>query len=166
MKLCKKCGQEKDESNFRKNRSTKDGLEPWCNVCRRAYEVEYRRKNKELVAERTKNWRNKTKDARKQYNKNYVQLKREFLSSLKTPCAKCGDGRLYIIDFHHVNPHEKEINLAQNCSATNERLLREVKKCVCLCRNCHQEFHHFYGLLPKMPVEDLTEYLGRSPYEI
>jgi hypothetical protein len=31
-----------------------------------------------------------------------------------------------------------------------------------LCRNCHKEFHYFYGTKPKKPVESLSEYLGEE----
>ena len=38
-------------------------------------------------------------------------------------------------------------------------LCNEIKKCVCLCSNCHDEFHYFYGDHPNDPVEALTKYL-------
>lgn len=67
----------------------------------------------------------------------------EFKESLK--CAKCGDSRSYVLDFHHVDPKEKVERisrmLAQNVS--QEKLEEELKKCVCLCSNCHREFHYF-----------------------
>ncbi len=38
MKLCSKCKERKDESEFRKNRSRKDGLSVWCKKCFRNYD--------------------------------------------------------------------------------------------------------------------------------
>lgn len=51
----------------------------------------------------------------------------EFKESLK--CAKCGDSRSYVLDFHHVDPKEKVERisrmLAQNVS--QEKLEEELK---------------------------------------
>ena len=59
-------------------------------------------------------------------------------------CAKCGDTRGYVLDFHHVDPTQKENTIARMTS-NNYRLDKvydEIKKCVCLCSNCHREFHY------------------------
>jgi predicted HNH restriction endonuclease len=41
----------------------------------------------------------------------------------------------------------------------DETIDSEIKKCVCLCSNCHKEFHYFYGTKPKQPEKDLEHYL-------
>lgn len=54
MKHCNKCKIEKDESNFSKNLSRKDGLQNRCKECR----AEYRRNSKDIAKlyyERNKN---------------------------------------------------------------------------------------------------------------
>ena len=85
---------------------------------------------------------------------------KEKVDSLKTPCCKCGDPRLYVIDFHHINPEEKSFNINRKRSKSDFSIIEnEVKKCVCLCRNCHMEFHHFYGVKPKDPINALNNYL-------
>ena len=60
-------------------------------------------------------------------------------------CAKCGDSRGYVLDFHHIDPNEKDIAISRMISKnyTLEHIMNEIKKCVCLCSNCHREFHHF-----------------------
>lgn len=45
MKRCSKCKQHKDESEFSKNKSKKDGLSSWCRACNRASDAKYRAKN-------------------------------------------------------------------------------------------------------------------------
>ena len=142
---------EKTESEFNRNRATKDGLNAYCKLCDR---------------ERVKTYRLAHKTERNEHNKAIFAKRRELLSGLKRPCAKCGDSRSYVIDFHHIDPSTKKVNLARTPYTTDAILLAEVKKCVCMCRNCHQEYHHFYGTTPLEPVESLTEYLGRNPYEI
>ena len=103
----------------------------------------------------------------KEYQEKRRIVQKAQLYELKTPCAKCGESRPYVIDFHHINPNEKRFNISTRATHYSVNTVREeVKKCVCLCRNCHIEFHHFYGNKPKSPVESLSKYLGRNPYEI
>lgn len=85
---------------------------------------------------------------------------REFLYSHKTPCIKCGEDRLYVIDFHHINPADKKMSLSTHTKDFSEDIvLNEIKKCVCLCSNCHREFHYIYGKHPSEPIKALSEYL-------
>ena len=84
-----------------------------------------------------------------------------FINSLKGSCVKCGDSRFYVIEFHHIDPTTKSFTISdgQKAHKSKEDVLNEVKKCVCLCRNCHKEFHYFYGVKSEHPVEDLEKYL-------
>lgn len=101
----------------------------------------------------TRNRINKKSTAR------YKDRKIDYVDSLKTPCIKCGEIRKYVIDFHHIDPSTKLFNIN---TAIKERswsdLKNEIQKCICLCRNCHQEFHYLYSSLPMK--EDLVEYTG------
>ena len=58
-------------------------------------------------------------------------------------CAKCGETRGYVLDFHHVNPEEKEGTIATMIARNNmySHIEDEIKKCICLCANCHREYH-------------------------
>jgi len=58
-------------------------------------------------------------------------------------CFKCGYDKCFeAIDFHHMNPAEKEIGIGDLMRRvmTPERQ-KEVYKCVPLCANCHREEH-------------------------
>jgi hypothetical protein len=72
--------------------------------------------------------------------------------------VKCGETRKCSIQFHHINPDDKEVSLSHG-SIGKERIKKEVKKCICLCANCHLEFHYIYGHKPNNPEKDLEEYL-------
>jgi len=58
-------------------------------------------------------------------------------------CEKCGENHPACLEFHHVNPNNKEIEISR--AVTNNwsinRLQIELGKCVCLCCNCHRKIH-------------------------
>lgn len=120
------------------------------------YQKAYKEKNRERLNAYGRAYSEKTRLERK-----------EQLYELKTPCVKCGENRPYVIDFHHINPADKRFNISTRGTHYAVATVKdEIKKCVCLCRNCHTEFHYIYGNQPDKPVEALTEYLGRNPYEV
>lgn len=86
--------------------------------------------------------------------------KKDKVSDLKASlgCAKCGDRRSYVLDFHHKDPSIKEDTVARMLSNAYalERVMEEIEKCVCLCANCHREFHY----LEKEKGITLEEYLS------
>lgn len=51
--------------------------------------------------------------------------------------SKCKEA----LDFHHVNPNEKDFNISGSHSRSWEKIELELKKCVLLCANCHREIH-------------------------
>lgn len=56
-------------------------------------------------------------------------------------CKKCGCNKFYLLDFHHINPQEKDYAISENPHAKFETILKEINKCIPLCSNCHREFH-------------------------
>jgi hypothetical protein len=60
-----------------------------------------------------------------------------------TPCVKCGFFHPSAMDFHHIDPKEKDkgvSELVRNGYAT-KRIVEELEKCICLCSNCHRILH-------------------------
>jgi hypothetical protein len=57
-------------------------------------------------------------------------------------CTQCGFDHPAALDFHHVNPSEKENIVShlvsQGCFAA---AMEEVQKCIVLCANCHRVHH-------------------------
>ena len=79
--------------------------------------------------------------------KQKYQQKKNKIETLKSEltCAKCGDSRGYVLDFHHINPKEKYDTIARltsNASNIN-KVYDEIEKCIVLCSNCHRQFHYF-----------------------
>lgn len=68
--------------------------------------------------------------------------KRFAIEYLGGKCIYCGyDEFDCSLDLHHINPEEKDTNFATKRGWSRERLIKELDKCVLLCRNCHQAFH-------------------------
>ncbi len=62
-------------------------------------------------------------------------------------CVKCGENRFYVLDFHHIDPNTKINTIAKLSTHSNpEAVKNEIQKCVCLCANCHREFHYLNEL--------------------
>jgi len=79
----------------------------------------------------------------KRKNDRRKKLKKEAVELLGGKCSKCEYKKcLAAIEFHHSYKN-KEANIAtliKNDSRT--KLLKEVKKCILLCANCHREEHN------------------------
>ena len=69
-KLCKTCGIEKHLDEFNKNSKTKDGLQGKCKECNKSYLKQWVIDNPEKLKH---SYRNTNLDAKKEYNKKYMQ---------------------------------------------------------------------------------------------
>lgn len=57
-------------------------------------------------------------------------------------CSICGyDKYIGALEFHHVNPDEKEFSFSKMRSYNFERVKPELDKCIVVCSNCHKELH-------------------------
>jgi hypothetical protein len=131
MKQCPKCTAIKPVSEFNKNKAKPDGLQRICRVCSREAD---RKSYKKTFSEQPK--------IRLDRNKSTRLRKMEWLNNHRKPgCAKCGESRIHVIDFHHIDPSQKEFSIGDN-QANYEMLKEEIKKCVLLCSNCHRDFHY------------------------
>lgn len=71
-------------------------------------------------------------------------------------CEICGYDRCATaLEFHHINPDEKEFGIGQKgYTRSFEKNKEEVDKCILVCANCHREIHE--GLI------DLDEFLQKK----
>ena len=58
-------------------------------------------------------------------------------------CCICGfDKWQSALEFHHVNPEEKEFGITtDHVTKSLEAQLTELKKCILVCANCHRGIH-------------------------
>ena len=130
IKVCPKCKIEKLDLEFNKKKTSKDGLSSYCKEC-----------NKENLKLHYKN----NKDY--YYNKSRTYLKKvqkwftDYKETLK--CNRCPESRPWVLDFHHLDPKEKEgaISTMINTSS-RKKILEEIDKCEILCSNCHRDLHY------------------------
>ena len=118
-KICSKCGLEKPLSEYHKNGFDRQGIQKYrgyCKACANARE-----------------------SAR-------YQEKKAFINSQRTPCVKCGESRIYVLDFHHVDETQKDFTIGKLKKGSQKVLQEEINKCISLCANCHREFHYFNSL--------------------
>jgi hypothetical protein len=120
-RCCGRCKEWKDLSAF----STKgEGRhQHYCKVCHAAYTLG--------------RWKNR---------------KKKIVEMMGGKCSKCGYCRNYsALEFHHLDPSKKEINIANSIRRTWNSLIKELEKCVLVCSNCHREEHNpdmvFSGVL-------------------
>lgn len=75
---------------------------------------------------------------------NSNQQRREFTDEYKKDkyCVKCRENRIHVLDFHHLDPSQKEFNIGERSKHGLKRIWNEMEKCILLCRNCHSDFHH------------------------
>ena len=69
------------------------------------------------------------------------RVKRILVEEAGGRCQVCGYGRCNAaLQFHHLDPHQKQFSLSHDGVARNLALARaEASKCVLLCANCHAE---------------------------
>jgi Zn ribbon nucleic-acid-binding protein len=58
-------------------------------------------------------------------------------------CEKCGYNKSHAaLDFHHKDPSKKDFTIAHaRLYSFNDKIKKELDKCVLLCANCHRETH-------------------------
>lgn len=57
-------------------------------------------------------------------------------------CEICGyDKCVDALEFHHINPEEKDFGLSNGDTKGLEKLKKEADKCILICSNCHRELH-------------------------
>lgn len=83
-------------------------------------------------------WRNVTKD--------------RMVAAMGGSCAICGYNKCNrALDFHHVDASTKDFGFATvRANPTSWKLIvEELRKCVCLCKNCHMEVHAGVAEVPE-----------------
>ena len=134
MKICSKCHQAKELSEFYVRNKGKRAGETYnhCKSCLKTRGKLYYTKNLDRQRMLSVN-----------RNRIHRKTQREFVSALKSgPCIDCGKRfPPYVMDFDHRNEDNKHGNIGTLVSQsyyTIEKLMDEIKKCDLVCANCHR----------------------------
>lgn len=66
-------------------------------------------------------------------------IRRRFLQmKLGGKCLKCGCDDWRLLDFDHIDPMSKSMNISQKIHMPLDFLSIEISKCQLLCANCHR----------------------------
>ena len=81
------------------------------------------------------------------WNKRTIQTGKDVVQKLKTEyggkCSICSYNKCFdALEFHHVDPKEKEFHLGEARGYSIDKLRKELDKCILVCRNCHTEIHY------------------------
>ena len=76
-------------------------------------------------------------------NEKRRKLKRELVEYKGGKCEICGyNDCIAALEFHHLNPDEKDFGIGNGNIKSLERLKKEADKCILVCNRCHEEIHY------------------------
>lgn len=139
-KACPRCStiQSLDQFGVKgKHRQT------YCKLCSREVSREYYRNNRQLHISNVR--------------ANNKELMDQFYSWKKTLCCvSCGETHAGCLQFHHIDPTQKDFAVGTGSYATGRRgMIKEILKCVVVCGNCHVKIHD--GVLEGSSFSTITE---------
>lgn len=128
-KICLKCSQEKEISEFNWKHKQRGVRHSNCRMC-----------TKEI----TRNHYSKNKDAYKKRAVAFTKKQREHLAVKmveylrKHPCVDCGETDPIVLQFDHVRGSKKNaVGIIVNQGLAMSTLITEIEKCEIRCANCH-----------------------------
>lgn len=72
-----------------------------------------------------------------------TRRKHLFLDIMGNKCQLCGyDKNEKALEFHHINPEEKEFSLSDCALKKLDDVYNELRKCILVCANCHRIIHY------------------------
>lgn len=129
-KFCKKCKETKPVSDFSIYKNHR--IYSYCKKCEKEdnhiNQAKFQTRNKARSAQISRIRKYKVKECGVKY--------------LGGRCVQCGYNEyLCSLDFHHKDPSKKDFEISGK-SNFNNKLKKELDKCVLLCKNCHQVLHY------------------------
>ena len=111
-----------------------------CSICGRSYIYDKRKGHS------TFRCRNCSADIRR------VAVKKRLVALLGGKCSRCGYSKcIAALHAHHKNPKTKKFGLGDAHCRAWKNIVREAKKCILVCANCHAEIHHKKSVYEMVP---------------
>ena len=126
MKYCLDCSP--FGSHNTKDLNTETSILRICSICQNEYEGGHQKSKDKCNKCRVTYYRNKTKQQAVEYKGGC--------------CHFCGyDKCLNALQFHHIDPNQKEFSIGSYSYNKFDYLKTELDKCLLVCANCHAEIH-------------------------
>ena len=144
-KICAKCGISKKAEEYTIVKTKRGKYNPHlmgrCKSCKAADQKKHR---KPYDSEYALSWKSKNPDKVKQYQTQIYQKRKErwenFMKTQK--CSKCGISDYRVLQWHHIDPSTKTMTIGSQARQGKwDQIMEEVKKCICICANCHFILH-------------------------
>ncbi|MGC2237095.1 MAG: hypothetical protein WA584_13095 [Pyrinomonadaceae bacterium] len=107
--------------------------------------IKNKQKRREYQREYMRKWYQENKAKHITYVRNRDKKIKTWLKEYKATlkCEICEENHPACLDFHHINPNEKEFALGRVNKFLSVKLLqKEIAKCQVLCSNCHRKEHY------------------------
>jgi hypothetical protein len=129
VKKCYKCKEQKELSEFHKNKRQSDGFQNYCKACAKTRNREYY-----LSTPHRNPQRRKSNDEARARSREFIW---DYL--LKHPCVDCGYANPVALEFDHVRGTKvSSISAMSSRGIIPESLMEEINKCEVRCANCHR----------------------------
>src|SRR5215510_1305818 len=159
-KWCRGCNASLDLNCFGLKYAERGVRQGLCRVCQRAVSRMYYLRDPAPYKARAKLGRKK---ARLRNRERVLELLRS------SKCADCGLSDFAVLEFDHLEPHEKRANVDRLVTHSWAAAAREIAKCDVVCANCHRNrtARHFgWGklvgserlVLPTLPKRGTPDY--------
>jgi hypothetical protein len=130
VKVCIRCHQAKPQEAFHRMNRLSGKHHPYCKECKRQYNrrhyLDHKARYLELIRAK--------KRERLPENRRRLQA---YL--LLHPCVDCGETDPIVLEFDHLDPEIKTVEVAQMLADYRwERIEKEIAKCAVRCANCHR----------------------------
>lgn len=145
-KACIRCGS---DGPFWKMSKTKDGLDSYCQSCRRAMNKRWKENNPEKVKAL----------GRKNQSDRYTRLKKEYVEAYGGACQCCGEEEIHFLTIQHWNGVPDHHKTATGHRIDGNNMIQKIKDegfpdaYGLLCMNCNHAYGH-YGFCPHQPHDE------------
>lgn len=141
MKICSKCGMEKNESEFSKRKDSKDGYRNQCKQCFKQIQQKYQEENKELIKLQRKLYKKNNAEKIRIKNKEYRKNNRNYISNWhkenrrKNAIAISAQKKEYCNQIAKYETYKDKLTADESPKLSDDGISLKVK-----CRYCGKYF--------------------------